>query len=712
MTEAVTPILIEPTQTLDTMLHQVLNQALVAIGAKAGSLMLVDTKHGILQIKARLGVPRPGRRSERVFKTDDSSIAGLAVRNQRSYLCEDVTKDPVFARSRSGQNFCSVLAVPIIHDGRVLAVINADAAEPRAFTDWHRQLLESVAAQAAPPIAQRISIIDALAEVGVELTRLPQKGGVERVLEKIAELAVRSLGADAVTVYQYDESQDEFLVEGTGPTMGGLINDPRPMQRKVHPGDVPWTVVKERKSGFYANVQDEEFLTRDVRRPGDDPRARFVTREGIRSMAALLLPSRAEVGSDEVVGVMFANYRTPHTFNIDEVAALSTFADYAAVAILNARHEERRRDEQLRMVGSISANFAHRMLDLAGPGRVAAQLLREHVDANDTMAHRQLDMIEREAGVLFALAERLRDRITETGGLADLAVVNASEVLGEALDMVAHIAGGVEVVSAIAPDLPPVLSVRFQLRQVLYDLMKNAVEAVAGQERPMLTVRALFNQETQRVDVEIVDNGAGIHDVVRNRLFSPGLTTKKEGLGIGLWYSRTFLQATGGDLILQASSPGRGTTFLVELPSVTTAEGPASAPADRRTRHEVDVLIVDDEPAWCDIMRDALPTDALTVRTATSYGQAYDALMAARIRLLVVDIQLSAGNPADRDGLRLLNDLHMFASTPQVILVAKDARQVVDTQANWLVGVVSKGEFNVEEFRALVRRAIPSAEPT
>jgi hypothetical protein len=48
-------IKIETTQTLDTMLHQILNQALVAIGAKAGSQMLVDARQGILQIKARLG---------------------------------------------------------------------------------------------------------------------------------------------------------------------------------------------------------------------------------------------------------------------------------------------------------------------------------------------------------------------------------------------------------------------------------------------------------------------------------------------------------------------------------------------------------------------------------------------------------------------------------------------------------------------------------
>ena len=80
------PIDIETTQPLDMMIHQILNQALVAIDAKAGSVMLVAEKQRILQIKARLGPPRPGRLGERVLSVDSDSIAGWVVRNRQSYL--------------------------------------------------------------------------------------------------------------------------------------------------------------------------------------------------------------------------------------------------------------------------------------------------------------------------------------------------------------------------------------------------------------------------------------------------------------------------------------------------------------------------------------------------------------------------------------------------------------------------------------------------
>src|SRR6516165_10708514 len=141
MTRQFQPIDIETTQPLDMMLHQILNQALVAIDAKAGSLMLVAEKQSILQIKARLGPPRSGRVAERVLSVNDNSIASWVVRNKQSYLCSDVDRDSNFLSSRSGRNFVSLLSVPIIHQGKVIALINADSEERKFFSDRHRRLL-------------------------------------------------------------------------------------------------------------------------------------------------------------------------------------------------------------------------------------------------------------------------------------------------------------------------------------------------------------------------------------------------------------------------------------------------------------------------------------------------------------------------------------------------------------------------------------------
>ena len=150
-------VIIEKTQTLDAMLHQTLNQALVAVGAESGSLMLVNSRHGILQIKARLGTPRPGRETEPVYRIGSEGVAVWVAENKQSYLCPDVDSDEFFVSSRSGKNFSSLLSVPILDGEKVIAVVNADAAETNAFTETDRQRLEQLAQQVAAPIAERMS---------------------------------------------------------------------------------------------------------------------------------------------------------------------------------------------------------------------------------------------------------------------------------------------------------------------------------------------------------------------------------------------------------------------------------------------------------------------------------------------------------------------------------------------------------------------------
>src|SRR5262249_44423555 len=154
--------------------------------------------------------PRAGRTQEPIYTIGDNSIAGWVAKHKQLYLCSDVSKDQFFAASRSGKNFKSLLSVPIIHNGKPLAVINADSSKRDFFSPKHVKLLQGVARKSSEPIAERISIAGALAEIGVELTRLPKRGGVDIVLSKIANLALRALGADVITLYQYNQEKDIF----------------------------------------------------------------------------------------------------------------------------------------------------------------------------------------------------------------------------------------------------------------------------------------------------------------------------------------------------------------------------------------------------------------------------------------------------------------------------------------------------------------------
>ncbi len=721
-------ISIDTDQTLDTMLHQILNQALVAIGAEAGSLMLVANKRDILQIKARLGRPRAGRKSEPIYRISGRSIAATVVSTKESYICNNVEADDNFYPSRHGKTFSSLLSVPVINDDKVIAVINADSNERDFFNESHRQQLEAVAKSVAQPLAERISILDALGAVGMELSRLP-RGGVEHVLKRIAQLAVRSLGADVVTIYPYDQERDHFPVEGTGPTIYPGVEQPEHMQTAVFPGDVPWIVVHKRRPGFYPDVHQVDFLTRDIEREGQKPRPRFIVREGIESMAALLLPYRAAQSIDEeIVGVMFANYRTHHDFNIDEQSALASFADYAATAILNARlvarqqqeqleAEERRRAEQMQMVKSISAHFAHRMVNVAGIGRLNVDELREHIVQDDVEAHILLDEIQQESEILLGLAERLVRPYMKTGQLLELVPLALPKLIAEEIQRINPDPSRITVTVDMPPDLPLVLSAEFQLREVFHDMISNAVEAMAAQESGELTIRARHNQKHGQVELQIADNGPGIPELIRGSLFEPGVTTKKNSLGIGLWWCRTFMQATKGDVVLLNTWPGGGTVFAILIPCLADEEQESTDQATPhyrpRKKRPIDLLIVEDNDKWRNKLERYVQAPGVSIHGAATYEEAYRLLQTNQYKLIIADLLLDEARPDYYEGMKLLADVEELQRYAKVIIVSgHDQAELVENARHSprLLAYLSKSSLRKAELRELVLYCIEQSE--
>src|SRR5206468_7800239 len=123
----------------------------------------------------------------------------------------------------------------------------------------------------------------------------------------------------------------------------------------------------------------------------------------------------------------------------------------------------------------------------------------------------------------------------------------------------------------VAPGLPLVLGDRIQLQQVLLNLILNACEAMGStsQRKLTVTVTRTVNSTTQ---LSIRDNGTGISPALMERLFEPFVTTKEEGLGLGLSISRTIVAAHGGRLWAE-NNPDGGDTLHCVLMSAALSEG-------------------------------------------------------------------------------------------------------------------------------------------
>lgn len=190
---------------------------------------------------------------------------------------------------------------------------------------------------------------------------------------------------------------------------------------------------------------------------------------------------------------------------------------------------------------------------LERPEGMASQQLKE---ALEETAQQSL----RAAGVISNLRKFL-SRGESTKAPADIRKV--IEEAG-ALALIGSREQGVRSVFDFAADTVEVVVDRVQIQQVLINLMRNALEAMRDSERRELQVRTRRNGG-EHVVIEVADTGPGISQEIAARLFEPFVTSKENGMGIGLSISRRIVEAHGGSLLAGRNGAG-GATFSILLP--------------------------------------------------------------------------------------------------------------------------------------------------
>ncbi len=108
---------------------------------------------------------------------------------------------------------------------------------------------------------------------------------------------------------------------------------------------------------------------------------------------------------------------------------------------------------------------------------------------------------------------------------------------------------------------------KVQIQQVLLNLLRNAIEAVADHERRELVISTRPSDDDM-VEVSVADTGAGINADISAQLFQPFVTTKAQGMGVGLSISRTIIEAHGGRIWTEPN-PGGGAVFKFTLRQAT-----------------------------------------------------------------------------------------------------------------------------------------------
>jgi putative PEP-CTERM system histidine kinase len=262
--------------------------------------------------------------------------------------------------------------------------------------------------------------------------------------------------------------------------------------------------------------------------------------------------------------VILADRVSAVQYTYEERDLLKCIGDQIAASLLNLRLTgELMLGKEREAFQNISAFFVHDLKNTASTLNLMLQNLPVHFDdpafRKDALRGigKTADRINQLIGRLSVLRHKLELKPIE----CDL-----NQLVTEALEMLNGVSD-VEVVQELRP-VPKLLADREQLQSVITNLLLNAREAVSS--RGQVTVR------TDHADgwaaLSVADNGCGMSPVfLKDSLFRPFQTTKKKGLGIGMFQSKMIVEAHRGNIQVK-SELGIGTTFRVMLPLKLEAE--------------------------------------------------------------------------------------------------------------------------------------------
>jgi signal transduction histidine kinase/PAS domain-containing protein len=479
-----------------------------------------------------------------------------------------VARDEEHLRLLREAKISSLAAVPLIARSRRIGAITMATEGPvRRLTEEDLRLIRDLAERVAVAVdnARLFQETDRRAEEERALRRaahaVTASYSVDEVIREIAANAVAATAADGAYVEQVDAEAADVVVTATA---GDVV--PERGSRVAFDISLSRSVIRTQRPRVIARLDEVE----QGRLPGD-------LVERCADCTAVLLPL---IDGGEVVGSLTLLRRGDRpSFTADELARARTFADLAALAFRKIHlleDSERRREELENVMESregLIRGLTHDLRTPLGAADGMAALLEEGVLGElPSRAREGVVRLRRALGRATGLMDDLLDSArATTGGIAtSLTAVDLRDVTTEMFGeyRVQGEARGHRMHLSVPPELPAIRSDAGRVRQILGNLISNAVKYTPEGGRIEVRVRERRRGIEPWLTVAVEDSGPGIpadrHDEVF-REFTRLTPESAEGSGLGLAISRRLAEALGGDLTLD-SEPKRGSTFTLWLP--------------------------------------------------------------------------------------------------------------------------------------------------
>ena len=229
---------------------------------------------------------------------------------------------------------------------------------------------------------------------------------------------------------------------------------------------------------------------------------------------------------------------------------------------------------RLSAMGEMASALAHELNQpltaIINYAQATRRLLEGLDDRRQAALASLLDKTAQQATRAGQIIHRLRQFVAK--GETERALEDVNTVVEEAstLAVIGAAGKGIAVRRTFAHDLPPVLMDKIQIHQVITNLIRNSIDALGDVERREIVICTLCPAQGQ-VEISVTDTGPGLAPEVAARLFEPFVTTKPEGMGIGLSICRSIVDAHGGRLWTSVPEGG-GAAFHVGLPAAAAGD--------------------------------------------------------------------------------------------------------------------------------------------
>ncbi len=638
---------------LDETLAQGCRQIAAILGAEAAGITLLAPDERSLVLRFSQGLDDRVTRALADMPLDAQSLLAHAVRTGEVQVVDDLSVDDrvavdVVRASRFGGCLVVPLKARAAVDGKevrneVLGAAFVFLARGRRPTDADRELMISIgtllgnAVEKASLLEAERSAVKKLVALDEIAVALASTLDMNEVALTVARSVHHLFGAMRVLIARLDEAKRFFvplhvldegepvsappiLVEDT--IMGLCLSERTPVQRVRPPSGV-------------GDVSIDPFTGKPVRLL---PYEEVLFEQGVGTGVAVPV-----IQDGEPVAALWLGWAEAEPLSSQDLGVLSSIGMHVAIATKNAElfaarnkaledleaaQDKLVESEKLNAIGLIAHGVAHDFNNILGSILGRVQLLKSQL--RDPALLKHADIIEK-AAVDGAETVRRIQEIGRQDKIDDFVAVDLDEIVQDVVDLTqprwrdlpAREGRPIAVVVEPSGDEAVVAGNPHQLREVLVNLVHNAVDAMPKGGRIVLSTRVLGDL----CELRVRDAGTGMPQEIVHRIFDPYFTTKDErGTGLGLSVSLSIVRRHGGDVDVKSemSGPNHGTTFILTFPRWHEPQKKAEA---KKAPHALSqgkarVLVVDDEQNIREILAEILMNGDHEVVTAADGAEA------------------------------------------------------------------------------------------